>query len=180
VVDDNKVVGLITQTDLCIFFLEHLENLGDKANLKVKNMTLTRKGPPVTVRETDTTVSAFRKLVDEGVSFAAVVNARGSVVEAFSATDLKPWNQFLVQDFPLRFTDLSGLAKPVGEFMEARRNESRQPRRRVLTCTGDSTIRDLLTTFVHHHVHHVAVVNEKDHTATGVVSLRDILANVLA
>jgi len=28
-------------------------------------MTLTRKGPPVTVRETDTTVSAFRKLVDE-------------------------------------------------------------------------------------------------------------------
>lgn len=84
---ERKLVGLVTQSQVVDFLKKNMGRIGPKVNKKV--MEIVQSFKPITVKEADTALDAFKLMNTEGVSGVAVVNEENKIVGTLSIRDLK-------------------------------------------------------------------------------------------
>ena len=113
----------------------------------------------ITIREQATVAEALRVLWLEGIGAVVVTDETGKVAGILSERDI-------VRGIASQGMDL--LETHVGERMD----------RKVITCTPETWVEELMNEMTEHRIRHLPVV-EEDGKLVGIVSIGDILKNRL-
>lgn len=148
-----------------------MKELGSIKDKPVSDLNMTKE-KMILVKETDSAVDAFKKMITENVSGLGVVNEHGKLVENISLRDLKA-----VQHDGRMMWRLHQSCK---HFLEKLRNETPEERRpsHVICVIPKDKFSHVIQLSVNHGIHRIYVVDEEK-KPTGVISLKDILGEII-
>lgn len=167
---DRKLINIITQSQMLDIFQKRMALLGEKANAPVVFKT---SQEVLSVKESETAISAFEKIVQARVTGIAVVNDSGSIVGNVSVRDLKGIH-----------TDgrvFWRLFQSVKDFMAHVHEEYQRVHgipKELVSVTKAASVKDAVDLMVKNHLHRVYVVDD-DKKPVGVVSIKDILRQII-
>eukprot|EP01090_Pellita_catalonica_P012869 TRINITY_DN290_c0_g1_i1.p1 TRINITY_DN290_c0_g1~~TRINITY_DN290_c0_g1_i1.p1 ORF type:complete len:320 (+),score=59.25 TRINITY_DN290_c0_g1_i1:98-1057(+) len=164
--NDRKVTHTISQSDINRFLVDKLDRGKCKqyGDLTAKEVGLGQQSKVITVKLSDTVLSALTKINKQGVSAVAVVNDDGQLAGNFSATDLKGLYK---ESFP-------SFLLTVDEYLEKHSPDSKKP----ICATLSTKVIDIVKEFATSHVHRLWVLGE-GRKPTGVISLTDIMGFIV-
>jgi CBS domain-containing protein len=119
-------------------------------------------------------LAAFQRMVEHNVSGLAVLGANGKLIETISIRDLKA-----IQNDGRMFWRLN---QTVVHFLEKIKKDAEEKTKRprtLVTIKIDDTLEHIITKLVENKVHRIFVVND-DHQPIGVISLKDVLFQVVS
>jgi len=163
---DNKLIGILSQSDVIRWFGttlkqdNELEALGKKS---VTELSLCSQGI-VSIDYNQTTLQAFWKIREAGVSGIGIIDERSRLVGHISATDIK------VIRFDSSMFKLT--SKPLKEYSTLIENKPMDFG--VVKVKPDDTLEQVIETFKSRHVHQVYVVDDQN-VPQGIISLIDII-----
>jgi len=172
VIDEQfNLVNIITESQVLRFLHSNMKELGSIKDKPVSDLNMTKE-KMILVKETDSAVDAFKKMITENVSGLGVVNEHGKLVENISLRDLKA-----VQHDGRMMWRLHQSCK---HFLEKVRNETPEERRpsHVICVTPKDKFSHVIQLSVNHGIHRIYVVDEEK-KPIGVISLKDILGEII-
>lgn len=167
---DRKLVNIITQSQMLDIFQKRMALLGDKANAPVLFKT---SQEVLRVKESDTAISAFEKIVQARVTGIAVVNDSGSIVGNMSVRDLKG-----IHTDGRVFWRLFQSVKDFMSHVHAEYQRIHGIPKELVSVTENSSIKEAVNLMVKNHLHRVYVV-DGEKKPVGVVSIKDILKQII-
>jgi len=183
--DLNRVVGILTQSMVLSMVRQNMHLLGALRTRRIRDFENLRF-PCLTCKESDTTINAFNKMINRGVSGLAVVNDDGVLVTALSVKDLRAVGA--------NGEFFSRLFRPVEEFKRLAREDFpfQAPRthysRRLVPLKGlyvtmDSTLEQVINLMNDGNIHRVFVASESSLSGgpvpIEVISQKDVLYQIL-
>lgn len=156
VLQDGKLVAVLSQRDVLRFFSEDFSRLGDVRSTSISALNL-GSYHVTTVRETDLAIDAFYLLARNGFTGAAVVNADGVLVNNLSVADMH-----LVEH------DFSRLQKPVSDFVRWQIGGA-------IVANASDSLEQVMATLQSHHIRRLFLVNQH-RNPTAIITLTDICA----
>jgi len=159
ILDESKVIGVITQSAIISWLAKNMNKLGPLKEMKVSQMQAAHQYV-LSVLEDDWALDAFHLLKVGGVSAVAVINEDGQLIGNVSAKDIKR-----ISSSGRLYERLFG---PVREFVE---NDP-------IFVTLDDTLEKVITDIHKNGIHRIYVVDESL-APLGVISLSDILGEIL-
>eukprot|EP00052_Salpingoeca_macrocollata_P004327 m.40689 g.40689 ORF g.40689 m.40689 type:complete len:339 (-) comp14141_c0_seq1:32-1048(-) len=174
VVDENhKIINLITQSKVVEFMNANKDLLGEFANKPLAKCPSTLK-PVVSVNKNTPAIDAFSKMLEQHVSGVALVDDVGTLVGGLSLRDLKVMGTGLQS-----FWRMYGTAENFEKWLRTD-EEARGGKRKLLYVLPSATVGEVLSLLNEHKSHRFIIVeSEKKLRPTGVVSLKDILVELL-
>jgi len=188
--DNNRVVGVITQSRVLNFIFQHLNLCGDKAKVHVDNFVSPSR--VVSINMNEFVIKAFLLIWNRGVSGVAVVDDTGHLMGNISASDVKrmqavpigniikdlysPLKLFLHLSEHLKGHELAKLSQdelethygpvsiPLGSTME-------DALHKVFAVDGDKEDKDKKHIYCYHRVYIV----DNQRRPIGVLALRDLI-----
>jgi len=157
---DNKIVGIISQTDIMQFAGRHLDILPE-GNKSLRELGLV-KGV-VMVRMDGILGDTLEILAECKISGLALVDNEGKLVANFSASDLRGLPRAV----------FSWLSKPTIDFLQHFGRGVKPP----IAESSDTTFRNIAEKLAHlskERIHRVYLIDKDEHPV-GVVSLSDIM-----
>jgi len=169
---DGKFRGLITQTGLLEYLTEEHAEIFNKLSSKstIKELDLIREVE--TIERTETALKAFQKMRDSKISGLAVTE-NGKFKDVISATDMMLWAEWILFNYPIRFSNLSSLRKSISEFLAESRAQQKNYQRN-LTLNWDATVEEAVNVMIMQHVHRLFVLEKEKPIA--VITLDSILS----
>jgi CBS domain-containing protein len=161
---ENKLIGLISQSDIMQFAANHLDKL-PKADKTLKELGLVR--PVVMARAEAILGDVLDLLCQAKVSGLALVDSEGKIVTNFSASDLRGLQRAVYNWFD----------KSTIDFLQ---HFGRGPKPPIVQ-SPDTTFKDCAEKLAHlskERIHRVYLVDEEDRPI-GVVSLSDVMPLLL-
>jgi len=173
--EDRKLVNMITQSQVVSYLNQDIPKIGSKVEKTLDQCPQFFKAV-LSVDEKTIAIDAFEKMIEHNVSGLAIVNNEGRLVGNLSIRDLKLIGNELSLFWRFYQTVDNFVLKLRKEFQE----KDERPRH-VLHATREDTIATVLRMLAEHKVHRVYIVdNKKDKKPIGVVSLKDILGELIA
>jgi CBS domain-containing protein len=168
---DRKLVTVITQSQLVTILSQNLDIMGDKKN---KPVSLTRPymEEVLAVSEDMIAMDAFKMMVEKSVSGLAVVNGEGKLIGTLSIRDLKTMSA----DGRL-FWRLYQTIKNYLNKVKSETTSDVRPRHLVTVNEAD-TLQSTIKLLAENKVHRVFIV-DREHRPVGVISLKDILLEII-
>lgn len=191
--NSGEIVGIVSQMDVLRWLLSKEESFPQILDKTIDELgLLTGRRPVLTVNVHDITLMAFHKIVEAGVSGAPVLSDQGELVANLSVSDLRalteehfgmlalPLGEFLALEHHLAYVGYSSDKKNSCEqrwFYGARKGKSDEQDLKLHIAQPNSSLRSVLNTFLHNHVHRVYIINEKQNNSPveSVLTLTDIL-----
>jgi CBS domain-containing protein len=147
---------ILTQTDLIRYLYTH--DMSDvDVDAALDTLGLAKGRSVVTLASNETAMTGFKRLVQHNLTSMPIVH-QGRVVGNLRAYDARH----------VVVTDLHSLEVPVVEFLQGTKEGLLPP----VTCTKQSTLRDVIGGMIQGNAHHVWVVN--DERVVDVVSMTDV------
>jgi CBS-domain-containing membrane protein len=168
---DRKLLSIITDSQVVRFLWRHHDILGDKGRFRVNEMNcwLNRK-EVISIKDTEEVISGFTKLAENEISGVAVVNEDGKLVDSLSLRDLKG----ISADARLFWR----LFQTCHNFLTKVKHEYKDSRPRIVTCTPEATIVEILERMEKNSAHRVFVVDQ-DRKPLCVIALRDVIFEII-
>jgi len=166
---DRKLVNIVTQTQVVHYLNRYLPKLGPIKDKPISMMP-SAKSTVFKVTEDDLAIEAFKLMHNKDITGVAVVNTDGKLVGAISHSDLK-----LIQADGRMFWRLYQTVK---NFLLKNRKEGYERPTHPIVAAPNETIETALKKFDESHVHRIFVVDEH-HKPIGIVTLKDILAEII-
>lgn len=160
----KRLQNIITQSSILNFVWTEQKIFGGFLDEKLSKFRSSRN-PVISVYEDDTTIEAFKLMRDVRISAVCVVDTSERLIGTISVKDLR----VIVPGL----TIMQRLYVPVSEFRKKMQRETGAPTFSI-TCTQESTLREILEKFQKNKIHRVWVVDDHN-IPTDVVSLRDFL-----
>jgi len=173
--EDRRLVNIITQSQLLKMLQQQKAALGSVLDKPVTSLPSYAR-PVVTCHASDLAVDCFHRLVDEHISGMAIVDKEGRVIGNLSARDLKglnPTGRVFWRLFLNTYTVDVFLQKVKDQYEELHGRPHE-----VVVLTEDDTVGTAIDKLVNNHVHRLFIVDQ-DQRPVGVVSLRDILLEII-
>jgi CBS domain-containing protein len=162
--DDEKILDIISQSDLVSYFSKNSEKLPEIASKSLDELKLVH--PLISVRGDARLGDALGILYENRVSGVAIVeHATEHLLGNLSASDLRGfYNEY----------ELAELNQPILEFLSKRRTKP------TLFCTGKTTLKEAIARLTENRVHRLYIIDgESTKRAIGVVTLSDVLYALL-
>jgi CBS domain-containing protein len=156
VMEEGKLVGVLSQRDVLRFFAEDASRLGQLRSGTLSGLAI-GTSHVMTVRESDLALDAFYRLAQQGIGGAGVVNKDGELVNNLSVADLALCEQ-----------DFSRLQNPVSDFVRWQVGGA-------LVANTSDTLEQLLGSMLSSRVRRLFLVGQNK-IPTGIVTLSDICA----
>jgi len=175
ITDDGQLCNFITQSKLIQFINDNRDLIGDKLNKPLsecrgffKEVVAVDQGVPA--------IDAFNIILDRHISAVAVVDNNKQLIGGVSVRDLR---DLRMQGPYLRsFWRFFGSAEA---FVTSLRAENSGGKVTLFHTTPTATIGEVLNMLATHNIHRLFIVeSEKNRQLCGVVSLKDLLAEILA
>ena len=161
--DDNRLVGILSQSDVCAAIVANLDEIGTLASSPISLFKM-GESLPITMSENAPAITAFFLMIYNKVSAVAIVDAEDKLVANLSLRDLRGLNR----------TNLGSLLQPVGTYLrKAQLSRDGQSPSELVTCGKHSLFGDVLHSMAKNRLHRVWVVDEGKHVK-GVVTLTDV------
>jgi len=174
IIDQNRrLVHLVTQSQLVTLLHQYTDKLGDIKHKPV-NMITGFGQDVICIRENAIAMEAFNMMVHENVTGLAVVDAEGKLTGNISLRDLKAISHD-ANFFTRLFTDVKTFLHRVTSDNETA--ESIRPRR-VIFARETDTLETIIKQLADHRIHRIFIC-DKDHKPVGVVSLKDLLYEII-
>lgn len=157
VIEDNEVVGLVSQSDVIRFLFANRNKLKGILDKSLKDLGIDY-GNVIFVSNEDTLMKAFTTILKHNVTGIAVVDPKGELVNNLSASDLKGVTE----------TNFFKLEAQIHQILLS---TSKLP---PVTCTPDSKLIEILSIIEKTGVHRVYVV-DKEKKPIQVITLTSIL-----
>jgi CBS domain-containing protein len=157
----DRLMQIVTQSDIVHWVSDHLQLLGKMRALSVRDMDSCIQYV-LSVSQHERTIDAFRMMRIMRVSGLAVVNKKGRMIANLSAKDLKK----IAKDGKY----MSRLFEEVGSF--------RDHRKTLKFVKLSNTLEDVFNLFKRHQIHRVYIVDDGMYPI-GVISLTDIIRELL-
>jgi CBS domain-containing protein len=139
---------MLTQTDILRYIHAHFNEFSP-IPFQISNKTL------VSVTTEATALDAFQLLIKHKLSAVPIVRSDGTLVGAFSHSDLRGMTSH----------NLTQLSLPIMEYSM----------KNIVTCPVNTSLKQVLDLLVKHHAHRVWVV-DAEQKPVNVITLSDILA----
>eukprot|EP01089_Gocevia_fonbrunei_P017801 TRINITY_DN5887_c0_g1_i2.p1 TRINITY_DN5887_c0_g1~~TRINITY_DN5887_c0_g1_i2.p1 ORF type:complete len:359 (+),score=87.15 TRINITY_DN5887_c0_g1_i2:101-1078(+) len=168
--EDDKLVGLISQSRVIQFLFENikdLEALGIETELVKNQESISSDISVLTISPNQTALDAFMKLVQGNVlGMALVDDTTGKLVGCMSVNDIKG----------SKYADLfHNLRKSVKDFLTDRKNRYSQLSTTPIAVTPEANLKAVLAQLALNHIHRVFVINSEDKPIQ-VISLCDVIS----
>lgn len=158
VISNNKVSGIISQSDVVNFINEKANSFPKLFSTSIHNLGLT-EGNVIAVSNADTLMTAFNTILTSGVSGIAIVDLNGVLVNNLSASDLKGLTE----------STFYKLEAPIHQILET------TPRKLApVTCKPFQSLASVLQLFNDTGIHRIYVTNDEE-KPTNVITLTTIL-----
>jgi len=173
IVDENrKIVNLITQSQIVDLTLKNVRLLGKKKSKPI-HLCSPMYRHVHSIVATQPAIEGFKIMIEKCCSGIAVVDEHGKLIGNISVKDLKAID-----------TDgkwFSRLFFPASKYIEELQKDFPHHKRpfHAITVHGSDTIETTLHKLVENKIHRVYIVDEH-HKPVGVVSLRDVLKEIIA
>jgi len=172
--DDRKLITIITQSQLVQILAKNLDIIGEKKNKPVMLMESYFE-EVFAIQEDAIAMDAFRMMIDKNVSGLAVVDKEGKLIAAISMRDIKAMSV----DGRLFWR----LFQTVHNFLLKVRKENTETKgerpRTIVTTKGEETLEIVVNKLFEHKIHRIFVVD--DHKKPiGVISLKDVLHEIIS
>jgi len=174
VIDSNRnLITVITQSQIVKLLNSNLNLLGAKKNKPVVMMDRYLEDV-FTVHEDQTAMEAFRMMVEKGVSGLAVINSEGKLSGTISHRDLKAVSVDTRMFWRLFQTTKNFLLK-----IRKENNETGGDRpRSVVTVKSSDTLETVIKGLAEHNVHRIFITDDNK-KPVGVISLKDVLYEII-
>jgi CBS domain-containing protein len=167
----RRVVSIITQSQLIAFLHKNMDHLGP---LKDKPVSVIggEKENVLMVKKQEMALHAFELMSTHNVSAVAVVDEGNRIVDNLSIKDIK------------RMFDAGGvlfwsLYYSVDQYLIRVRKETPGRPDHPITVTMTDTLQTVVSLMVTHKIHRIYVVDKDHNIPIGVISMRDILMQVV-
>jgi CBS domain-containing protein len=166
--ESESEIRLVTQTDIVRFLCSNVNEIKKQVHLidrSVKEIGLI-KGVK-TIPETETALSGFALMAQEGLGSIPVVDKDGVLKATLSASDLRGLTSNLIQRvlFPIETF-----------FKESRRGYVPKP----VWIQENNTLGEAMNLMIIGHVHQVWIVNGMTFKPIGVVTMSDVIREIYA
>lgn len=183
--NNNRIVGIYTESMACSDIRQSLHHFGTLGDLKVKDMR--QSDCLFTVRETDRAIDAFRRMSELSVSGLPIVDAEGVLTGSISIRDLRGCGTsgehfarlfWTVKDYKDQARrEFTSQAPPTHWTTQSLPRNARY-------VTPTDTLSDVVRAFNDGNLHRVFVVSQASADAgapipVAVISQRDLIAQVL-
>jgi CBS domain-containing protein len=162
---ERKLVNMLTQSRLVQFFHENKKILGNRLNKPISLLGTSTSGV-ISVKDTQLAIDAFTLMQTHDITAVAVLDSKGHLTGVISETDLKT----ISEDGSL-FYKLHQDAKTFVKLVGAK------SKKLVVAKFGDS-FGEVIDKLSETHVHRAFVVNDEN-KPTGVIALKDIIADIM-
>jgi len=171
--DERKLITVITQSQIVNILHRNLDILGEKKD-KPMNQMENYFEDVVCINEEDTTLEAFKIMVEKNVGALAVIDKEGKLTANISLRDLKAMSTDTRLFWRLYQTVHNFLLK-----VRKENNETSGDRpRTVVTVKPTDTLETVIKKLAEYKIHRVYIVD--DHKKpVGVVSLKDVLREII-
>jgi len=166
--DEGVILNMITQSHVIDFLNKNMNNIGEKLNKPVSEIY--RQGV-FSVKEDDMAIEAFKLMSANRISGVAIVDEDGKLKGNISNRDLKA----ISTDGSL-FWRLFSKAKNFR--IHARKDADPAPPRGTVTVHAQDTLRTVISRLSENQIHRVYVI-DADRRPLGVISLRDVLQQII-
>jgi CBS domain-containing protein len=166
--DVGTLVHVVTQSMAVKWVNENILNLGRKEQKPVEQMEHVMKTSFV-VTEDRLAIDAFQFMIEKNVTALPVVDSSGQIKDVISLKDIK-----LIRTDQLF---LWRLYQGIPQFMHEVRKQLRPKSLQVLS--PNDTLGKAVRQLAEHRVHRLFVVDEKQQNPMGVVSLKEVIAEIL-
>jgi len=157
--DSNKMLGILTQTDLVRFMAE-----AEKTQFLIPVFHMKNKTEKlVTVSQANLAFDSFLKIFNHGLSSVAVLNHLGQLIGNLSAADLR----LAAQDFTL-------LLRSTKDYLSLVRKVEGKPSGFTVVCSPETSLQKCVESMASQKVHRIYLV-DNDQKPLGVISFTDIL-----
>jgi len=174
VIDKNRqMFNLVTQSQVVAFLAKNLDLIGRKKDKPVSLCEDARKPRVLSVSEDSLAIDAFNSMVEKGVSGLAVVDSSGVLCGNISLRDLKAISYDARLFWRLQQPIKNFLSKLGAEYATKHGRPST-----LITATEDDTLGHIIKTLAEHQIHRVYIV-DSDKKATGLLSLKDVLLEII-
>jgi len=153
----NQFSNVISQSDIISFAAQHIEEL-PVADKPIKSLGMVRA--PLLVPMQTTFVDALDALSTNRISGLGIIEPSGKLIANFSASDLRG----------LSSESFNYFEEPVLNFLKREKATIRNP----ITCTKESTLREVISKLSSEKIHRIYVVDEQERPI-GIVTLSDIM-----
>jgi len=160
VVDHDKIVGIISQSDVVEYIAKYINVLPEV--LLQKRAKEIMNCPVSCISEDETALEGFAKISAIKYSGAAIVNKEKKLIGVLSASNLKELDK----------KKFASLSLSVREFLIEM--GTIQQLRSLITCKEITTIQEILQLFVNNRVHRIFVIDEENRPI-GIISLTDLI-----
>lgn len=158
VVENNHIIGIVSQTDILRFLLANRNAIGDITTKQIRELNMDN-GPVISVTNDVTLMKAFSMIVKHNVSGIAVLDLKGTLINNLSASDLKGITE----------TTFFKLEAPIHQVLMG--NPDKLP---PVTCSPHSTLAQALGKMEKTGVHRIFVVDDSGHPLN-VITVTSIL-----
>mmetsp|Transcript_39831 Transcript_39831/g.100403 ORF Transcript_39831/g.100403 Transcript_39831/m.100403 type:complete len:348 (+) Transcript_39831:112-1155(+) len=174
---EQHLINIITQSQLVSIVEQHLEIMGTLKDLPLSHIpTVWTK--VLSVKETDTAMSAFNLMAEHHVSGVAVLDDSGDLVSNLSLRDLKQVSADASMFWRL-FQDVKSFIRHIKDT-EAKTKSAVAPRpASIVTATGKTTLGEAISLLEEHCIHRLYVLDSSTGKLAGVVSLKTILERII-
>jgi len=171
---DRKLITVITQSQIIEILYKNLDIIGEKRNKPV-GQTDKYLEDVFTIHEEATALDAFKMMVDKNVSGLAVIDKDGKLTANISTKDLKAMSTDARLFWRLYQTVHNFLLK-----IRKENNEMGGDRpRTIVTTKAQETLETVIKKLYEHKIHRIYIVD--DHKKpVGVISLKDVLAELIS
>jgi len=171
---ERKLVNMITQSQIIDFLHKHLNSFGERTKKTLADFPQFFKEVH-SAKETALAIDAFTNMVEHDISGVAIVNEEGRLTGNLSLRDLKSVGYDLNLFWRFYQTVENYVLKLRKEYQE----KHGRPRH-VVFATKEDTLGFVINTLAENHIHRLYIVDsKKEKKPIGVVSLKDILTEVL-
>jgi len=167
--DDGTVLNLITQSHIIDFLYQNIDKIGSKMNKPVGDFF---KNIIYSVKEDEQAIEAFKLMMEKNVSGVAIVDEEGKVKGNISSRDLKA----IATDGSLFWRLYS---KAYLFRQNARKEADPTPPRGTVTVHKGDSLGEVIKKLAENKIHRVYVIDE-ERRPLGVISLRDVLVEILS
>lgn len=172
--EERKLVNMITQSQVVDFLYKHVGDLGPKSSKTLAECPQFFKNVH-SVKESELAIDGFARMIEHDVSGLAIVSEEGRLTGNLSLRDLKSVGYDLSMFWRFYQTVENYVVKLRKEYQE----KHGRPKH-VVFATKEDTLANVVSHLAENHIHRLYVVDsKKDKKPIGVVSLKDVLLELL-
>jgi len=160
--DSNKMLGILTQSDVVRFLAEEQKTQFEIPVSHLKNKT----EKLITVSQSTLAFDSFLKIHDNGLSSVGVLNHLGQLIGNLSAADLR----LAAKDFTL-------LLRSTKDYLSLVRKVEGRPSGFTVVCSTDTPLQKCVESMGAQKVHRIYIV-DADQKPQAVISFTDILREI--